>query len=255
VYRLAAARAHRARAMALSLGGRPFRPRWGWLIVALAAASAFMALGNWQLRRADQRRTLAAAHQAALKAPAVALPVRPIEASAVTLRRVAVRGTFVPAQTIYLDNRIRHGRVGYEIVTPLRLSGSTLHVIVMRGWVAGTGSRAKLPQVTTPSSEQRIEGIALAAIPQRFEPKDAQPEGHVWQNLSVERYRAATGLAVQPILLEQRSDNGDRLSRDWPLRGSGAEKNESYALQWYSLAALSIVLWLVLSFRRDANTA
>jgi len=255
VYRLAAARAHRARAMALSLGGRPFRPRWGWLIVALAAASAFMALGNWQLRRADQRRTLAAAHQAALKAPAVALPVRPIEASAVTLRRVAVRGTFVPAQTIYLDNRIRHGRVGYEIVTPLRLSGSTLHVIVMRGWVAGTGSRAKLPQVTTPSSEQRIEGIALAAIPQRFEPKDAQPEGHVWQNLSVERYRAATGLAVQPILLEQRSDNGDRLSRDWPLRGSGAEKNESYALQWYSLAALSIVLWLVLSFRRDADTA
>jgi len=241
--------------MALSLGGRPFRPRWGWLIVALAAASAFMALGNWQLRRADQRRTLAAAHQAALKAPAVALPVRPIEASAVTLRRVAVRGTFVPAQTIYLDNRIRHGRVGYEIVTPLRLSGSTLHVIVMRGWVAGTGSRAKLPQVTTPSSEQRIEGIALAAIPQRFEPKDAQPEGHVWQNLSVERYRAATGLAVQPILLEQRSDNGDRLSRDWPLRGSGAEKNESYALQWYSLAALSIVLWLVLSFRRDADTA
>ena len=38
-------------------------------------------------------------------------------------------------------------------------------------------------------------------------------------------------------------------------RGSGAEKNENYALQWYSLAALSIVLWIVLSFRRDAPTA
>lgn len=255
MYRLAAARASGARAMALSLGGREFRPRWGWLVVALAAASAFVALGNWQLRRADARRTLAAAHQAALKAPAVALPAQPVEASAVALRRVVVRGAFVPAQTIYLDNRVRHGRVGYEVVTPLRLSGSTLHVIVMRGWVAGTGDRAKLPQVTTPSGTQRIEGIALAAIPQRFEPKDAQPEGRVWQNLSVERYRAATGLAVQPVLLEQRSNNGDGLWRDWPPRGAGAEKNENYALQWYSFAGLSIILWLVLSFRRDADTA
>jgi surfeit locus 1 family protein len=241
--------------MALRIGGREFRPHWAWLVVALAAASAFVALGNWQMRRADARRTLAAAHQAALRAPAVALPARPIEAPAVALRRVAVRGTFLPAQTIYLDNRIRHGRVGYEVVTPLRLTGSTLHVIVMRGWVAGTGDRAKLPLVTTPSGEQRIDGIALAAIPQRYEPKDARPEGRVWQNLSVARYRAATGLAVQPILLEQRSDNGDGLSRDWPPRGSGAEKNENYALQWYSFAALSIVLWIVLSFRRDAVTA
>jgi len=255
VYRGVAVWAFGARAMALSLGGRVFRPRWGWLIVALAAASAFIALGNWQLRRADERRTLAAAHQAALHGPAVDLPARPIEASALALRRVTARGRFVPAQTIYLDNRVRHGRVGYEIVTPLRLAGSALHVIVMRGWVAGTGSRAELPQVTTPSGEQRIEGIALAAIPQRFEPKDAQPEGRVWQNLSVERYRAATGLNVQPILLEQRSDDGDGLSRDWPPRGAGAEKNENYALQWYSFAALSVILWLVLSFRRDADTA
>jgi surfeit locus 1 family protein len=241
--------------MALGLGGRPFRPRWGWLIVALAAASAFVALGNWQLRRAAERRTLAAAHQAALKGPAMALPARPVEASALALRRVMARGTFAPAQTIYLDNRIWHGRVGYEIVTPLRLAGSNLHVIVMRGWVAGTRSRSVLPPIKTPSGEQRIEGIALAAIPQRFEPKDAQPEGRVWQNLSVERFREATGLAVQPVLLEQRSDNGDGLSRDWPQRGAGAEKNENYALQWYSFAALSVILWLVLSFRRNADTA
>jgi len=241
--------------MALSLGGRRFEPRWGWLVLALAGVMAFVALGNWQLRRADERRALAAAHRAALEALPVALPAQSIEAAAYALRRVVARGRFVAAQTIYLDNRIRHGRVGYEIVTPLRLSGSSWHVAVLRGWVAGSGSRSELPRVPTPAGEQRIEGIALAAVPQRFELKDAQPEGRVWQNLSVERLRAATGLALQPILLEQRSPSDDGLSRDWPQHGAGAEKNENYALQWYSLAALCVILWLVLSFRRDAPAA
>jgi len=239
----------------LIVRGRQFRPRWRWLAAALLGATAFVLLGNWQLRRADERRALAAAHAAALRAPAVALPGRPIEASDYALRRVAVRGTFVPAQTVYLDNRIRRGRVGYEIVTPLRIAGSALHVVVLRGWVAGAGTRETLPAVPTPPGEQRIEGVALAAIPQRYEPKGAAPAGRVWQNLSVERFAAASGLALQPILLEQHSASPDGLARDWPPVGAGAEKNENYALQWYSLAALALVLWIVLSFRRDAPAA
>jgi len=241
--------------MALRLGARRFRPRWWWFAFALAAASAFVALGNWQLRRAEGRRALAAAHQAALKAPAVTLPGRPIDALAYALRRVAVRGSFVPEQTVYLDNRLRHGRVGYEVVTPLRLEGSALHVVVMRGWVAAGRSRNDLPRVPTPGGVLRVEGVALAEIPQRYEPKGAQPEGRIWQNLSVDRMRAATGLALQPVLIEQRSETGDGLARDWPQRGSGAEKNENYALQWYSLAALALILWIVLSFRRDAHSS
>jgi surfeit locus 1 family protein len=255
VYRVATAPTRVDRAMALIVRGRRFAPRWRWLVVALVGVVAFVALGNWQLRRADERRALAAAQRAALAAPAKPLPGVPVDASAYAMRRIEVRGTFLPAYTIYLDNRIRDGRVGYEIVTPLRLAGSRLHIAVLRGWVAGTGSRAELPRVRTLSGEQTIDGLALAGIPQRFEPSGAAPEGQVWQNFTVERYRAATGLALQPLLLEQRSDDGDGLSRDWPPHGAGAERNENYALQWYSLAALSIILWVVLSFRRHAPAA
>jgi len=241
--------------MALSVGGWRFRPHWWWLAFALAGAIAFIALGNWQLRRAEGRHALAAAHQAALKAPPVALPGQPIDASAYALRRVTVRGTFVPARTVYLDNRLRQGRVGYEVVTPMRIEGSALYVVVMRGWVAAGRTRDDVPQISTPAGVLRIEGVALAGIPQRFEPKGAQPEGQRWQNLSVDRFRAATGLALQPVMIEQHSEINDGLSRDWPQRGSGAEKNENYALQWYSLAALAVILWLVLSFRRDAYSS
>lgn len=255
MYRAASASSRGNRAMALIVRGRRFVPRWQWLVLALGGMILFVALGNWQLRRADERRALAATQRAALAAPATALPGTPVEASTYAMRRIQLRGTFLPKYTIYLDNRVWDGRVGYEIVTPLHLAGSTLHVAVLRGWVAGTGSRADLPSVRTPSGEQVIDGLALAHIPQRFEPSGAAPEGRVWQNFSVERYRRSTALALQPLILEQRSDNGDGLARDWPPHGAGAEKNENYALQWYSLAALSIILWVVLSFRRDAPAA
>ena len=43
----------------------------------------------------------------------------------------------------------------------------------------------------------------------------------------------------------------ESLARDWPRPDLGVEKHESYALQWYSFAALSVALLVALSFRRD----
>ena len=53
-------------------------------------------------------------------------------------------------------------------------------------------------------------------------------------------------------IVQQRSPANDGLSRDWPRAEFGPEKNESYALQWYSLAFLSVALLVILSFRRAA---
>src|SRR6266550_65157 len=63
-------------------------------------------------------------------------------------------------------------------------------------------------------------------------------------------FAADTGLALQPIVIEQRSDSGDGLLREWPRPDAGIERHQSYALQWYSLAALAVILAAVLSFRR-----
>ena len=68
-------------------------------------------------------------------------------------------------------------------------------------------------------------------------------EGNVWQNLTVERYQAVTGLNVLPYVLLA----GDSLP---PLRpvveqpDAGAAKHVEYMLTWYSLAATVTLLWL-----------
>ena len=102
---------------------RAFRPTWWGAALALAGCAAFIALGNWQTHRAQEKRALAARVEAALAGPPLKLPAHRVEAAQFALRRVVAQGEFVPAHTVFLDNKIHQGRVGYEVVTPLKIAG------------------------------------------------------------------------------------------------------------------------------------
>jgi surfeit locus 1 family protein len=204
-----------------------FRPRWWAALLAAAGCVAGVLLGNWQAGRADERRA-AAAHE----------------------QRLELRGEFLERYTVLLDNKVNRGRPGYHVVQPLRAADGR-HVLVNRGWVAAPVHRETLPQLRTPPGLQLVEGRVLDHFPRAYAPAAAKPEGRVWQNVEVATFAAWSGLKLEPYVLEQHSPLADGLARNWPNADAGAEKNESYALQWYSLAALSVVLFVVLSFRRE----
>jgi surfeit locus 1 family protein len=205
--------------------GYSFRPRLWALALALAACAAGIALGNWQRGRAAEK----------------------LERAART-ERVTLEGEFVPRYTVFLDNKTHRGRAGYEVVTPLRIRGATTHVLVNRGWISAGASRAALPAVPTPEGQVRIEGFALEGFPKVFRLENSR--GKLRQTLELEAYAAETGLKLEPRVIEQHSSLPDGLARDWPPHEAGAQKNQAYALQWYSLAGLAVVLFLVLSFRK-----
>jgi surfeit locus 1 family protein len=227
--------------------GYSFRPRPWAAAAAAAACAAGIALGNWQAGRAAEKRALGAALERSLQSPPIELPAAPVPADQLTWKHVAARGQFVEAHTIYLDNKLRRGRPGYEVVTPLRLDGT--HVLVNRGWVAAGRSRDELPRVPTLQGEVRVTGLALPRIPRALDAGTSAP-GKVRQNLSLEEFQKETGLQLAPVVIEQHSSTPDGLVREWPRLDSGAQKNQSYAFQWYSLAGLAVVLFAVLSFRR-----
>lgn len=209
--------------------GYSFRPR-GWALAAAAAAcAAFIALGNWQARRAEEKRALGAQLEK---------------------NRISLSGTFLPERTVFLDNKIRNHRAGYEVVTPLRVDGEG--VLVNRGWIEAGRTREALPEVRTPAGVVRIEGIALERLPRVLHVGKTE-SGKVRQTLDIGEFAAETGLRLRPFFLEQHSAADDGLLRDWPRADAGVATHESYSLQWYSFAALTVVLFLALSFRRVAQ--
>lgn len=240
----------------MNLGAFAFRPRWWGFALAAIGCAGGIALGNWQRGRAEERRAAYAQFEAAAHGPAIEITSAALDAAQLARKRVAVRGEFLPRFTVLLDYRLHHGRPGFHVVQPLRIEGSAAPILVLRGWIAAPERREQLPQIVTPPGALRVEGIALDHLPQYLEPPPAGEACHpgpapcVWQNLRIGDFAAWAGIALAPIVLEQGSDLADGLARDWERPEAGYLKNEMYAWQWYSLAALSLVLFVVLSFRR-----
>ena len=157
-------------------------------------------------------------------------------------------GEFLPERTVLLDNKLHHGRAGYEVVTPLRMAEG-INVLVKRGWIEASPRREQVPEVRTPRGRLRVEGVVLSHLAQPMK-LDEPAKGRVRQRLDLKEFAAETGLALQTFVIEQHSSADDGLARDWPPPDTGVDMHKAYALQWYSFAALSIVLALVFSFAR-----
>lgn len=208
--------------------GIRFRPPWWGVLLAAAGCAAGIALGQWQSGRAHEKRAAAAAEK---------------------LERL--RGELLARHTLFLQNRPYHGKLGYYVVQPMRLADGH-HVLVLRGW-----SPIAVPP-PTPLGPVILEGMRREHLPRAFEAGESPESGNVRQNMSVSEFSAWAGLALEPYVVEQRSGlvvtqppaAPDGLVRDWPAAGAGAERNEAYALQWYSLGALSLILLFVLNVKR-----
>lgn len=202
-----------------------FRPPWWGALLAAAGCAAGILLGNWQAGRADQKR-----------------------AAATAIERVSLRGEFIERHTVLLDNKVHLGRAGYHVVQPLRTREGK-HVLVNRGWVP-MQARDRPPVFRTPPGTVSVEGVRKDRFPRAYEASATPAAGPVRQNITTAEFAAMSGLAIEPWVIEQHSALDDGLVRDWPRADAGVEKHASYALQWYSLAGLSIVLFFVLSLKR-----
>jgi surfeit locus 1 family protein len=223
--------------------------RLGAALAAAVGVAVTAWLGSWQLERAAEKRALQQRIDQAQHRPPVQLPWEPVPADTLAYQRVEAHGEFRPELTILLDNRVREGRVGYEVITPLRLAPGELHVLVNRGWVQAPRTRQELPAVVTPAGPVRVEGIALPPSKRYLELSSRTVSGAVWQNLDLERFAAAHKMDLQSIVLQQRNDAADGLLRAWPRPDAGVDTHRAYALQWFAMSALIAVAYALLFVR------
>jgi surfeit locus 1 family protein len=217
--------------------------------LALSALAAAISLGNWQVRRAGEKLALQEKFDTRSQAAAIHIGPQLASPGAIDFSSAEARGEYLPRQTILLDNKILRGQVGYHVVTPLRIEGSAICVLVNRGWIAAGPRRDVLPQIATPSGIQTVEGIAVPPPRRYFELGPATTAGQVWENLVLDRYSAATGLQLQPFVLQETGAGNDGLVRIEERPDTGVNMHRGYAFQWYALAVLVVVLYIALNLK------
>ncbi|HEY0060568.1 MAG TPA: SURF1 family protein [Telluria sp.] len=223
------------------------------LLVALGVA-----LGQWQDRRAATKIALQQQMSArAAQAPLVLTPQRQDPAQ-MEFRSVQVAGEFVAEWPLFLDNRPQQGKVGFYLLMPFKIAGSDTHVLVARGWLPRyTGEHDRLPEFETPRGTVIVTGIARAAMGKVMQLGQAAPVAPraILQNLEPAQFAAASKLQVQPFFIEQTGPAvaGEKLVRDWPAPALGVEKHQGYAFQWYALAVMALLFFVITGFRRGTN--
>lgn len=237
----------------LRAGSWRFSPTVWPTLAALFFFVLTLSLGNWQSGRADAKRELQARYDAAVGEAPIHVGGDLLDRDSVLYRKLEVEGVFDDAHTILIDNRVLNGVAGYHVLTPLRILGGPVAVLVNRGWVAAGRTRDQVPAPPTPEGVVRLEGMAVDPHTRYFELAQTAPQGRVWQNLDFERYATATRLKLQPVLLLQTSEQADGLRRSWPRPDTGVATHVSYAFQWYSLAATLAALWLIMNVKRDRD--
>jgi surfeit locus 1 family protein len=234
-----------------------FRPR---LLPTLAAAllvPLFIAFGQWQWNKADVKegtQTLRAARGAE---PTVQMPGTMADPESLRYRPVQARGSYEPEFQILIDNRIHRQQAGYHVLTPLRLEGSDLRVLVNRGWVPALADHSHWPQVATPTGVHEVSGIAIVPGTRYLTlGPDAANVHHsgwqvVWQNLDLKRYAARVAFPLQPVVIELSPESpAGGFAREWPRPDERIERHVGYAFQWWGFAAATVIIWLVVNLRR-----
>jgi surfeit locus 1 family protein len=225
------------------------------IVFAAAAVTVFVALGTWQLQRRVEKLALIETLDRRLSAVPTALPARrlwpQLDRAEDEYRRVRFSAAFVPAA----DALVYAGPspfpsdmpgAGYWVFALARtMSGDLL--VVNRGYVPEGEKDAKASAANERAANVEVTGVMR--WPQArsyFAPAD-DPLRNLWflrDHLAIARAKGWGEVAPFYVELEEPPPAGG-LPRPAPLRPNIRNEHLQYAITWYGLAAVMIVMLLV----------
>jgi cytochrome oxidase assembly protein ShyY1 len=229
---------------------------WKILLLVLIAVPLLMRLGFWQIERAEEKQKLQAQFDQQSSLPPIALAASIQAAADQDLaqgnQRLSFAGHFDNHHMLLLDNRIKNGSVGYEVLAPFTTDQGA-RLLVNRGWIEGFADRRQLPVI--PPVEERVELIAKVYVP-LGEPVLLQADqwSEQWpivvQSVDINRLAERMDISFYPYLLRIEAAESGALLVDWPAVNTRAEKHWGYAVQWFLMAAALLVFLLYSSIKR-----
>lgn len=224
-----------------------FRPGWLPSILVALLLPLFCGLGVWQLQRAEEKRVLLASFEARRQAAPISL-VALEQGTDPTYRRVHLQGHFDGEHSLLLDNRIRDGHAGVELLQPFYDQPSGLWVLLNRGWLPWPDRRLA-PQYSTPDGPIQLDAWVYVAPPGGLHLQGKATAGKDWPQLISEVDSAALWrrLGRGGLPLELRLESGLASYRvDWPVVAMSPAKHQGYAAQWFAMAVALLGLFIYL---------
>ncbi len=224
-----------------------FDPEWRITLFTVILVPLMASLGFWQLQRAEEKALLAADWEVRQRQAPV--PLGQLVGKSpddIAYQRVALSGTVSGEEYFLLDNKIRQGRFGYEVLAVLH--GGEQQVLVNRGWIEADPARRSLPQV--PALDGRLEwtGHVYVSPGEPYLLAEQQlSEGwpKLIQAVEMEKIQPILGGDVFPYPVRLEAEQPGALVTDWLIVNVSPGKHRGYAVQWFSMAVVLLIFYLL----------
>ena len=229
------------------------RPRWiAALVLCLAIAFAFAALGQWQLSRSiDAGVPVDETTETPVPLAQLAVAQQPLTADAAG-RRVTIEGTLVPGDYVVLSGRLNDGEPGYWVVGHLvatddatneASAGASLAVAL--GWAATADDAA--------SAVSDLQSQAPTAFGGRYLPSEAPQEDDFenGEQNSLSTAALVNQWGVVPttvyagyLVTDAATEGLDQIDAPAPSTEIQVNwLNIFYAVEWAVFAGFAVFLW------------
>ncbi|GAA0796246.1 SURF1 family protein [Marinobacterium sediminicola] len=219
------------------------------LLLWLLGVPLLSSLGAWQLQRADQKETWL---QQLQDAPATTVTGALERLEHYDWVPVRFEIELVPIKVFLLDNRTWRGRVGYEVVVPVRVDEGNWWLGSL-GWIAAPPRRDQLPDVQLVPGWRMVEGVLSRPFESVTLAASQMEAG--WprrmQSMDLQQIREALAVPVEPLVLHLKTAVSEMIMpRENIYTGVEPQRHIGYAVQWFGLA-LALAIWLVWVGRRE----
>lgn len=210
--------------------------------------SLFIGLGFWQLHRYHYKQALLAGYAAVVHLPAIDwqhLLVLPQKAD----RKVSLQGRFDVSRRVYLT-RLYQGRYGYDVLTPFQPAGSNAWVLVDQGWVAVNPRSQRIALLPEPSGNKSITGRVKVINEASFVLGGNVLSAGGWplivQNLDWTLLKQRLP-GLETFIIRQSAPANRIFVRDWPVTNMLPQRHMAYAVQWFLMALVLLIVFIVFS--------
>jgi len=236
------------------LFNRRFAPGWRMTTLALLTMVFFIALGVWQLQRAEEKKEILTARtHLASQSPILWEPGMPKPKQ---YQSIVVQGKLLPT-TLLLDNQHYQHQFGYHVLTPMQLNDKAV-VIIDRGWVRADISRQQLPEFVNATKSLQVSGEAYYpsdkhwVLGQSLEKKGVNIA--IIELVDTQIISQFLHKSVYPFIIHLDKAAADGFVREWPPVSILPERHNAYALQWFAMALVMLIIFVGLNAKKiDEN--
>ncbi|MBU2708253.1 SURF1 family protein [Zooshikella marina] len=225
-------------------------------LLSVVTIPLFTYLGFWQLGRAEEKQVILNSYNLLKNSEPVTIHSAEQITSLANYQPISLSGRFDNQRFFLLDNQVINGYAGYDIIMPFHLNNGDT-VLINRGWVPQGISRTQLPKVDPIYTNVTLQGV-LYQPSNHFTLKQDILTNKVWPqiiqrlNLAQLYSTLASPNVLNTVIVLSANSNYTFTYHLKPINMS-PEKHTAYAVQWFALVCLMLVMLLVIGIHAYRN--